>query len=292
MRSPATSIALLYLRFKYKTDLLAGLQKMVKQEHIQNGVILAALGSVRGYQMHQVSNRTMPSQDTYEKNPTQPADLVSMNGYVINGRIHAHVTLSTAGPCDGGSSGAGDDGIHVCHGHDRRNERHRSEPRGRQDVSVELLAISPQPHLASTDSIKKECCVFFSALIEKILPPAIVAAPQHAHDLPAGVQRERAADRAAGSCRRSRAACGCPCADCRRGSRPPGSPMSSCRRASAESRGRASVRREAAHRRSTGRCCDRAAECSSATARASGEECADTQASRMTEGMAMRLRCA
>ncbi len=83
------------LRFKYKADLLAGLQKMAKEQHIQNGVILSALGSVRGYQIHQVSNRTMPSQDTFEKNLTQPADLVSMNGYVVNGRIHAHVTLST-----------------------------------------------------------------------------------------------------------------------------------------------------------------------------------------------------
>jgi len=83
------------LRFKYKADLLAGLEKMAKEQHIQNGVILSALGSVRGYQIHQVSNRTMPSQDTYEKNPTQPADLVSMNGYVVNGRIHAHVTLAT-----------------------------------------------------------------------------------------------------------------------------------------------------------------------------------------------------
>ena len=53
------------------------------------------VGSVRGYQIHQVVNRTMPSHDTFEKNPTQPADLVSMNGYVINGRIHAHVTLGT-----------------------------------------------------------------------------------------------------------------------------------------------------------------------------------------------------
>jgi predicted DNA-binding protein with PD1-like motif len=83
------------LRFKYKTDLLAGMQKMVKQEHIQNGVILSGAGSVRGYQMHQVSNRTMPSHDTFENNPTQPADLVSMNGYIINGRIHAHMTLGT-----------------------------------------------------------------------------------------------------------------------------------------------------------------------------------------------------
>jgi predicted DNA-binding protein with PD1-like motif len=83
------------VRFKYKADLLAGLQQMARQEHIQNGVILSALGSVRGYQVHQVSNRTMPSYDTFVKNPTQPADLVSMNGYVINGRIHAHITLAT-----------------------------------------------------------------------------------------------------------------------------------------------------------------------------------------------------
>lgn len=83
------------LRFKYKADLLAGMQQMVKQEHIQNGVILSGAGSVRGYQMHQVSNRTMPSHDTFEENPTQPADLVSMNGYVINGKIHAHMTLGT-----------------------------------------------------------------------------------------------------------------------------------------------------------------------------------------------------
>ncbi len=83
------------LRLKYKTDLLAGLQKMVKQEHIQNGVILSAIGSVRGYQVHQVTNRTLPTEDTFVKNPTQPADIVSMNGYVIDGRLHPHITLAT-----------------------------------------------------------------------------------------------------------------------------------------------------------------------------------------------------
>jgi uncharacterized protein len=83
------------LRFKYQTDLLAGLKKMVKQENIRNGVILSAIGSVRGYQVHQVSNRTLPSRDTYVKNPTEPADLVSMNGYVIDGRLHPHITLAT-----------------------------------------------------------------------------------------------------------------------------------------------------------------------------------------------------
>ena len=78
-----------------ESEMLAGLQKMVKQENIRNGVILSAIGSVRGYQVHQVSNRTLPSQDTFVKNPTESADLVSMNGYVIDGRLHPHVTLAT-----------------------------------------------------------------------------------------------------------------------------------------------------------------------------------------------------
>ncbi len=90
------------LRLKYKTDLLAGMQKMVKQEHIRNGVILAALGSVRGYEIHQVSNRTFPPHDTFVKNPTRPADLISMNGYVIDGRVHAHLTLATPDKAIGG----------------------------------------------------------------------------------------------------------------------------------------------------------------------------------------------
>ncbi len=83
------------IRLKYKANLLDGMNKIIKEQHIQNGVILSAVGSLRGYEIHTVSNREMPSQNTYVKNPTQPVDLVSMNGYVINGRIHAHMTIAT-----------------------------------------------------------------------------------------------------------------------------------------------------------------------------------------------------
>ncbi len=90
------------LRFKYKADLLAGIEKMVKQEGIRNAVFLSALGSVRGYQVHEVGNRTFPSKDTFVKNPTAPADVISMNGYVIDGRVHAHITLATPDKAFGG----------------------------------------------------------------------------------------------------------------------------------------------------------------------------------------------
>jgi uncharacterized protein len=90
------------LRFKFDTDLLAGIEKMVKQEKIRNAVILSAAGSVRGYQVHQVSNRDFPSKNTYVKNPVAPADLIGMNGYVIDGKVHAHITLANPDKAFGG----------------------------------------------------------------------------------------------------------------------------------------------------------------------------------------------
>ena len=93
---------ILVLRFKYETDLLAGLEKMVKQEKIRNAVILAGAGSVKGYHIHSVSNRTFPSKNIFIKNPTAPADIVSMNGYIVDGKIHAHVTLTDPDKAFGG----------------------------------------------------------------------------------------------------------------------------------------------------------------------------------------------
>lgn len=90
------------LRFKFGADLLAGLEKMVAQQKIKNAVILAGAGSVRGYHLHQVSNRDLPSKNMFEKNPTAPADVISMNGYIINGKIHAHMTLATPDKAFGG----------------------------------------------------------------------------------------------------------------------------------------------------------------------------------------------
>ena len=83
------------IRLKNGANLLEGMKKVVAEQKIQNGVILSAIGSLRGYEVHAISNRNLPTEDTFVKNPTQPVDLVGMNGYVINGRIHAHMTLAT-----------------------------------------------------------------------------------------------------------------------------------------------------------------------------------------------------
>src|SRR5262249_62274430 len=51
----------LVFRFKYESDLLAGLEKMVKEERVRNAVILSGIGSGKSYALHQVTNRTVPS---------------------------------------------------------------------------------------------------------------------------------------------------------------------------------------------------------------------------------------
>ena len=90
------------LRFKYQADLLAGIEKIVKEQKIRNAVILAGAGSVRNYQVHSVSNRTFPSKNTFVEDPSAPADIVSMNGYVIDGRVHAHLTMANPDHAFGG----------------------------------------------------------------------------------------------------------------------------------------------------------------------------------------------
>ena len=99
---PSQFDRVIVLRFKFDTDLLAGLQKMVKQQKISNAIILSGFGSVRGYQVHQVSNRTLPSKNMFVKDPTGPADIVGMSGYISKGVMHPHITLATPDKAFGG----------------------------------------------------------------------------------------------------------------------------------------------------------------------------------------------
>lgn len=95
------------LRFKYQADLLAGIEKMVKEQKIRNAVFMSGIGSVRNWSIHSVSNRTFPSKNVFIKDASEPADIISINGYVIDGKVHAHMTLTTGEKAFGGHIEAG-----------------------------------------------------------------------------------------------------------------------------------------------------------------------------------------
>lgn len=90
------------VRMKYKTDLLAGLSSAVETNGIRNAVILAGTGSVKSFHYHAVSDTVFPTKNIFVRNNSAPADIVSMNGYVVNGRVHAHITFSNENKAFGG----------------------------------------------------------------------------------------------------------------------------------------------------------------------------------------------
>ncbi len=81
------------VRIKRGMDLLDGLKKAVAQEEIRNAAILSGVGSLTTYHVHAVSNTTLPAQNIYYKGEG-PQDLLSVNGFILDGRVHAHIVFS------------------------------------------------------------------------------------------------------------------------------------------------------------------------------------------------------
>jgi predicted DNA-binding protein with PD1-like motif len=90
------------IRFKNQADLLAGIEKHVREQKIRNAVILNGVGSVVAAHYHTVSNREFPSKNTFIENPAVSADIVNVGGYVLNGKVHCHLTFADPDKAFGG----------------------------------------------------------------------------------------------------------------------------------------------------------------------------------------------
>jgi hypothetical protein len=81
------------VRLTYGSDLLEGLKRAVAEEKIKSAVILNGIGSLTSYHIHTVGNTVFPSTDVFMKGEG-PFDLTAVSGYVVDGRVHAHITFS------------------------------------------------------------------------------------------------------------------------------------------------------------------------------------------------------
>lgn len=83
------------------TDMLEGLKQAIFDRKIKNAVILAGIGSATDYHFHVVSDKNLPPAQEYPQ-ASRALDLTSVQGYILNGRIHAHMTLSDENNAFGG----------------------------------------------------------------------------------------------------------------------------------------------------------------------------------------------
>jgi predicted DNA-binding protein with PD1-like motif len=82
-------------------DLLATLQQAVQEAGIKQGVILSGIGSLVTYHVHVVGAVRRPVPNIY-MHGSGSFDLLAMQGYILDGRVHAHVTLSNPVEAIGG----------------------------------------------------------------------------------------------------------------------------------------------------------------------------------------------
>ena len=88
-------------RMTFGTDLLKGLQDAVQRENIRSAIILCGIGSLTSYHLHSIAKTSLPSENIFYK-AEGPYDLLNVTGYVINGRVHAHITVTNDKKAIGG----------------------------------------------------------------------------------------------------------------------------------------------------------------------------------------------
>jgi len=92
---------LIFIRLNPGDDLLASLEEAAKKNSIKNAVILHGIGSARSHHFHVVGTRVNPPRNDFVKKE-KASDIVNINGFIIDGRVHAHIVHSDTKTAFGG----------------------------------------------------------------------------------------------------------------------------------------------------------------------------------------------
>ncbi len=89
------------IRLRNKTDVLEGLTTAIEKEGIRNAVIVGGFGSVIRYHVHAVTAQEPPFGNEFVR-VDKAMDVLDVSGYVIDGRLHPHITLADEKVATGG----------------------------------------------------------------------------------------------------------------------------------------------------------------------------------------------
>jgi len=92
---------LIFIRLNPGDDLLAALEEGAKKHSIKNAVILCGIGSARSHHFHVVGTRENPPRNDFVK-AEKASDIAGISGYIIEGRVHAHIVHSDTETAFGG----------------------------------------------------------------------------------------------------------------------------------------------------------------------------------------------
>lgn len=89
------------LRVDPGEDVLLTVNRFLKQTHLQQAVIIGGYGTLAAYHLHWVAHNRIPSEQYFGRGEGG-IEILAMNGLVVEGQPHIHVTLSTRDGAFGG----------------------------------------------------------------------------------------------------------------------------------------------------------------------------------------------
>lgn len=94
MQSHEASISrIVLIRVDPREDLLDALERAVAEQGVRNGTFISGAGSLSRYHFHVVSTAELPPENVFIEGEG-PYDILTITGFVLDGRVHAHITFS------------------------------------------------------------------------------------------------------------------------------------------------------------------------------------------------------
>jgi len=102
MESARLSVEALHIvRIDPGEDVLAAVEAFLAESGVRQAVVVAGYGTLAAHHLHWVTHNRLPADNTFGRG-SGGIEILSMNGLVVEGVPHIHVTLSTPEGAYGG----------------------------------------------------------------------------------------------------------------------------------------------------------------------------------------------
>ena len=89
------------LRVDPGEDVLGSIQPFLQEAALRQAIVLGGYGTLAAYHLHWVTHNRIPTENLFRRGEGG-IEILSMNGLVVDGKAHVHVSLSTPGGAFGG----------------------------------------------------------------------------------------------------------------------------------------------------------------------------------------------
>lgn len=94
-------------------DLLNSLRSYAKTPDFEDAIIISCIGTLKKARVHMITDCNFPPNE-YISEQTGAIEVLALQGYIADGEVHAHITISDQNMAIGGHLEEGTIVLHMC----------------------------------------------------------------------------------------------------------------------------------------------------------------------------------